>query len=325
MTRSFCSIAAVAGVLGLLAAPGAHAANINWSSIQGKQVVLFYPGQASWEWVLTPTDMSGADDFRKGKDCAVCHIGEEATMGPQIVTGKPRVFKTGEKPSIEPTPIAGKPGAITATVKLANDGTNLYVHLDFDEGQQPDAKQDPAVATKVTVMFDDGKVPEANRAGCFAACHDDLTGMPSAQGATRTMYLPHSRIKLTRQGGGDNLVPPDQLAKLQSEGYQLEYWQAQLNPGQPAKAATEVVLAKREVASKNIVTADATQSGTTWSVTISRPLKADAPLTTLAPGAAYHMAFAIHAGHTAHRFHYVSYERALTITADGAELVEPKK
>ena len=72
--------------------------------------MLFYPGQASWEWALTPSDMSGADDFRKGKDCAICHIGEEATMGPQIVTGKPRMFKTGEKPSIEPTPIPGKPG-----------------------------------------------------------------------------------------------------------------------------------------------------------------------------------------------------------------------
>ena len=43
-------------------------------------------------------------------------------------------------------------------MKLANDGTNLYVHLDFDEGAQPDANQDPAVATRVTVMFDDGKV-----------------------------------------------------------------------------------------------------------------------------------------------------------------------
>ena len=76
------------------------------------------------------------------------------------------MFKTGEKPPIEPTPIAGKPGAIAATVKLANDGTNLYVHLEFNEGAQPDARQDPAYATKVTVMFDDGKVrPIAAAAG----------------------------------------------------------------------------------------------------------------------------------------------------------------
>ena len=28
-------------------------------------------------------------------------------------------------------------------------------------------------------MFNDGKVPEANRGGGWAACHDDLTGMPA--------------------------------------------------------------------------------------------------------------------------------------------------
>lgn len=317
--------AAAAGALALLAVPTAHAAAINWSSIAGTEVDLFYPGQASWEWALTPSAMSGADDFRNGKDCSVCHIGEEAAMGSQIVTGAPRKFKTGEKPALEPTPIPGKPGSITATVKLANDGTNLYVHLDFDEGMQPDAHQDPAVATRVTVMFDDGKVVEANRAGCFAACHNDLTGMPDAHGATRTMYLPKSRAKLTAQGGGDDLVAPDQLAKLQADGYQLEFWQAQLNSGQPAKAATQLVLAKREAAASNIVTAEATQAGSIWSVTISRPLKAQAPFASLAPGDGYRIAFAIHAGHTAHRFHYVSYERTLKLTSNSAEFVEPKK
>ena len=222
MSTALRTIAA-AGIAALFASPAAHGAGINWASVPGKEVVLFYPGQSSWEWALTTNDMSGAEDFRKGKNCSTCHIGEEKDMGPQIVSGKPRVFKTGEKPSIEPTPIPGKPGTILATVKVANDGTNLYVHLDVNEGAQPDARQDPAYATKVTVMFDNGKVSEANRGGCWAACHDDLTNMPSAQGATRTMYLRRTRAKLTRQGGGDALVAPDQLAKLRADGYQLEY------------------------------------------------------------------------------------------------------
>ena len=300
----------------------AHAA-INWASVPGKEVMLFYPGQSSWEWALTPSDMSGAEDFRKGKDCAACHIGEEKDMGPQIVTGKPRSFKTGEKPSIEPTPIPGKPGTIPATVKFANDGTNLYVHLEFSEGAQPDAKQSP-VATRVTVMFDDGKVPEANRGGCWAACHDDLTGMPSAGGATRTMYLPRTRAKLSRQGGGDTLAT-DKLGQLKADGYQLEYWQAQLNPGQPAKAAGEIVFDKRAEAGANIVSAEAAQSGGTWSVTIGRPLNAAAPFSAIAPGATYHVAFAIHAGHTAHRFHYVSYERSLVLNSGNADFVAVKQ
>ena len=326
MTTKLRPIAAfAAGFAGLLAASGAQAAGINWSSVPGKNVVLFYPGQSSWEWALTPSTMSGATDFRKGKDCGTCHIGEEKDMGPQIVGGTPRVFKTGTKPSIEPTPIPGKPGTIPATIKLANDGTNLYVHLDFNEGAQPNAGQDSAYATKVTVMFDDGKVPEANRGGCWAACHDDLTGMPSAGGATRTMYLPRSRAHLTRNGGGDALAPADKLAALRAEGYQLEYWQALLNPGQPAKSATEIVFEKRAPASQNIVTATATQSGGNWSVTISRPLNEPAPFTSIVPGTVYHMAFAIHAGHTAHRFHYVSFERSMVLNAGHADLVAVKQ
>ncbi|HBK05293.1 MAG TPA: cytochrome c-552 precursor [Acetobacteraceae bacterium] len=302
----------------------AHAA-IDWGSVSGKDIVLFYPGQASWEWALTPSDMSGADDFRKGKNCDVCHIGEEKDMGPQIVTGKPRLFKTGEKPPIEPTPMPGKPGGFPATVKVANDGTNLYVHLEFNEGAQPDAKQDPAFATKVTVMFDNGKVPEANRGGCFAACHDDSAGMASGAGANRTMYLPRTHAKMTRQGGGDALKGADDLAKLKADGYQLEFWQASLNPGQPAKATAEIVFDKREVVSPNLVTAEAKQTGGVWSVTLSRPLQAAAPYSSIVAGGTYYIGFAIHSGHTARRFHYVSYERTLAIDSGTADLVAMKK
>jgi hypothetical protein len=318
-------VSAAAAMSAMLQATPAHSAGVDWGSVAGKEVVLFYPAQASWEWALTPADMSGADDFRKGKNCDVCHIGEEKDMGPQIVTGKPRLFKTGEKPAIEPTPIPGKPGSISAMIKVANDGTNLYVHLDFNEGAQPDARQDPAYATRVTVMFDDGKVPEANRGGCFAACHDDSAGMASAGGATRTMYLPRTRAKMTRQGGGDTLADAAKLAGLKSDGYQLEFWQALLNPGQPAKASTEIVFDKRGVAGPSIVAADATQSGGSWSVTLSRPMNAAAPYTSLVPGTPYYIAFAIHSGHTAHRFHYVSYERTLAINSGPADFIAVKK
>jgi cytochrome c-type protein NapC len=308
----------------LLASIPAYAA-INWASVPGKEVVLFYPGQSSWEWALSPSEMSGAEDFRKGKDCATCHIGEEKTMGPQIIAGTPRVFKTGEKPSIEPVAMPGKPGAVVATVKTANDGTDLYVHIEFSEGAQPDAHQDAAYATKVSVMFNDGKVPEANRGGCWAACHDDSAGMPSAAGSNRTMYLPKTHAKLSRQGGGDTLAAPEKLAQLKADGYQLEYWQAALNPGQPAKASTQLVFDKRETAATNIVAAEATQSGGVWSVTLHRPLAAAAPFSAIAPGNTYYLAFAIHSGHTAQRFHYVSYERSFVLNEGKADLVAAKQ
>ena len=152
-----------------------------------------------------------------------------------------------------------------------------------------------------------------------------MTAMPSAKGGERSKYLPKTRAKLTRQGGGDALAAPDVMAKLKADGYQLEYWQALLNPGQPAKAAAEIVFDKREAAGGNLVTAEATLAGGVWSVTLRRPLAAPAPFSTISAGNTYYLAFAIHAGHTAHRFHYVSYERSLVLNSGTADLVAVKK
>lgn len=325
MTYSIRSLLLASGLALGLALPAAHAAAPDWATVQGKDIMLFYPGQAAWEWALTPSNMSGAKDFRAGKkDCGDCHIGEEKNMGPQIVTGTTRQFKTGDKPPIEPTPIANKPGTIPATVKVANDGTNLYVHVDFAPGAQPNSKMDP-VDTRLTIMFATAGVPETKRAGCFPACHMDSAGMPSAEpNATRTMYLPKTRAKITANGGGDTLKSPDELAKLRASGYQLEFWQAQLNPGQPAKAVTETVFDKREVLASSPISAQATQSGGNWSVTITRPLNAGVPLATIVPGETYYIGMAIHAGHTAHRFHYVSERRSMVLDDGKADLVAAK-
>ena len=319
-----CALGLAAGVGGLIAAAPARAA-IDWASVPGKDVVLFYPGQTPWEWALTDDTMSGATKFKKeGKSCFDCHDGEEKAMGDHLVTGKPRQFKTGEKPGVEPTPIAGKPGSIVATVKFANDGSNLYVHLDVKDPGQPDAKQDPATATKVTVMFSAAKTADVARAGCFAACHDDMTGMASAAGATRTHYLSATHAKLSRQGGGDALKPDADLAKLKADGYFLEDWQAKLNAGQPAKAASYVVFDKRADASVPLDVA-ATGADGNWSVTLSSKLAPGGGYLGFAAGTVYHVSFAVHDGHAAGRFHYVSLEKTLAIDSGSADFVAVKK
>jgi cytochrome c-type protein NapC len=139
------------------------------------------------------------------------------------------------------------------------------------------------------------------------------------------MYLPRTRAKMSRQGGGDILAAPDQLEKLKADGYQLEYWQARLSPGQPATAATEIVFDRREPVTPNVVTAEATQVSGTWSVTLSRPLAAPAAFSSIVPGQTYHIAFAIHAGQTATRFHYVSFERSLVLNSGNADFVAAKR
>jgi cytochrome c-type protein NapC len=309
---SLISVLAGASLVGMAATP---AAAIDWSGVTGKDVVLMYPGQSSLEWVLTNGEHEGAIKFKQGKACLECHAGEEQKDGQAVASGKVN----------EPSPIPGKPGSITANVKVAHDGDKLYIRLDFAEGTQPDAKQDAKFATKVSVMLDDGKVPEATRAGCWAACHDDLSGMASAGGATRSKYLPKTRAKITRQGGGDALKPADELAKLKADGYELEYWEAELNQGSPASATAYTVFDKREEAKPAAVSAEATFANGTWTVTLSRKLKAGAPYKDIEPGKPLEIGFAIHAGHTAGRFHYVSYERTLVLDQGTADFVAVKK
>jgi cytochrome c-type protein NapC len=288
---------------------------IDWSGVPAKQLVLFLPGQSSFEWLLTNGEHEGAAIFKQGKGCKDCHAGEEAKMGQTIEAGK----------VIESAPIAGKPGSIPVAVKVAHDADTLYFHFEFAEGTQPDAKQDPKYATKVSVMVDDGKVPEATRAGCWAACHDDLTGMPSSGGATRTKYLPKTRAKITRQGGGDALKPADELAKLKADGYVLEYWEAELNSGSPAAAAAYTVFDKREAVSPAPVAAEASFANGTWSVTLSRKLKAGAPFKDIEAGKPITVGFAVHAGHTNGRFHYVSLLQTLALDSGTADFVAMKK
>ena len=295
-----------AGLVPAAAAP-------NWSAVPAKDVMLFYPGQSSWEWMLTPSDHPGADKFRAGKNCAACHIGDERNMGALLVSGKKN----------EPTPIPGKPGSIGAKVQFAHDDQNLYVRLMIAAGSQPNAKMDNADESKVTMMIEPGTVPEAGRAGCWASCHEDSAGMPAAGGADRTMYLPKTRAKLSRQGGGDALSPD--LAKLKAAGYELEYWQAKLNPGSPAVAVNGVISEKRQETKPTAVAAEASYAGGTWTVVLSRKLSAGAGFIPLAAGKQYTVAFAVHSGHTAKRFHYVSFERTLVLDAGGADFVAEKK
>jgi hypothetical protein len=295
--RVLCSAAMV-----LLGCCAGAAAAPNWAAVPAKPITLFYPGQYSLELALTPAEHKGADRFRGGKSCASCHAGEEKTIGSTIVAGKH-----------EMAPQRGKPGSLAAKVQFARDAQTLFVRLEFSDAGQPDAKMDKA-AVKVAMML--GEAPEAARAGCWAMCHDDSASMPSAKASERTMYLGKTRAKLTRQGGGDALKAAGELARLKAGGSVLEYWQVALNPG---TAVTNGTIFDKRRETRTVVTAEAKRSGAVWTVTLSRKLKAGSVI--LAPGKRYTVGFAIDAGHTAKRFHYVSFERSLLLGQGVADFI----
>jgi cytochrome c-type protein NapC len=148
--------------------------------------------------------------------------------------------------------------------------------------------------------------------------------MPSANGATRTKYLLSSRVKSGRTGGGDDFKPADDLAKQKADGQYLEYWEALLNPGAAATSDSYAVLEKREAIAPNAVSAEATFANGKWSVTFSRKLQAGPPYHDIEAGKPYTVGFAVHAGHTAGRFHYVSYEYTVAVDSGSADFVAGK-
>lgn len=301
-------------LLALLLAPLSGAAlAVDWNGVPEREIPLFYPGQASWEWALTEKDHSGAPKFKAGKNCKACHDGEQADMGGKIVAGQKLV----------PAAVAGKPGSLPLHVQVARDAQRLHFRFRWKAGNGAAGKPDAEHAARVTVMFDDGGTKEAARAGCWGSCHDDAIGMASAPaGGKITKYLGASRVKLSRQGGGENYKPEADLATQLSQGVFLEYWQACLNPGQPAKPVSGYILDKRYEVEDGGVQAQAEFAGGEWTVVLSRPLASGgAGQKLFVPGHTYNLGFAVHDDHADHRHHHVSFEYTLTLDSGAADLV----
>ena len=285
----------------------------DWAKVDGQDIVLLYPAQLSWEMLLTQAEHSGADKFRGGRTCRQCHEGEEANSGNLLVADK----------KSEPQPIDGKPGSVGANVKTATDGENLFIRIELDLGTQPDAGMDKEFETKVAVMFDNGAVNETANAGCWVTCHDNLAKMPAGGEGDVTKYLMRSRVKMARTGGAE-IKAGDALAQYRDKGEYLEYWEAKLKPGSPPVVVDGTVLEKRTENPAPIVTGEASMESGKWIVTLSRKLAAPAPYKAFAAGVTYTMGIAVHAGHTAKRFHYVSLEKTLTIDKGKADFVAKK-
>jgi len=179
------------------AAMAADPARIDWSKVPASSVVLFYPGQSSYEW-LRSDGHKGASKVARGDACVSCHDdpNEEKDLGAKLVQAN----------RLEPTPVAGKNGHLDLKVQAAFDDKNAYLrfqwktanafpgsehqYLRFDghewkvygypkldkavqEGKQPGIYED-----RMTIMIDDGKVPGFVKQGCWLTCHDGQRDMP---------------------------------------------------------------------------------------------------------------------------------------------------
>ncbi len=289
-----------AALVGLLAPASSHA----------RDVVLFQPGQSSWEWLLVPATHDGGKQMREGKTCLYCHDGEEKTIGNLIASGK----------KLEPAPISGMPGFVEMTVDASYDDQNVYLSLSWTA--PPEANWgDEESATHLTISLGTPDLSVAPIAGCWASCHSDLPGMPDDSGANLTKYLPGSRNKMARTGGGSDIKPAAALDEQLAQGQYLEYWQAVLDGGGLKAAHDGYFLQGREQNSDSAVTATATADGQQWTVNMVRPLAPEGNTRhTLAEGVVYTLTIALHENHSSGRHHYTAFPMRFVLGAGEAEL-----
>ena len=163
---------------------------------------MFYPGQSSYEWLLSEAHKEGFQRMPKGVDCFFCHEDDEEEMGAHLVKGGP----------LEPSPVEGKPGSMKLALQVAYDDAHAYFRAQwktrnpypryahpywrFDgkawkafggpklnkavqAGEQPGIYED-----RFSLLIDDGTVPNFATHGCWLTCHDGQRDMANQAGKT---------------------------------------------------------------------------------------------------------------------------------------------
>ena len=166
----------------------ADPASINWASVPTKSVTLFYPAQSTFQW-LRGTEHPGASVVNTGGACLTCHNGSEQKLGDKLVKAN----------KLEPTPVAGKNGALELKLQVAYDDQNAYFRAQWKTGgNRPgdaypyyrfDGKEwkvygaprldapvrkgeQPAIyEDRFSMLIDDGGVPGFASQGCWLTCH----------------------------------------------------------------------------------------------------------------------------------------------------------
>lgn len=309
--------------------------NIDWAVVPSADMKLFYPGQASFEWVQNGKFHGGARPLTKGGDkCTTCHAAELDAIGNKIVAGG----------DLEPTPIPGKRGVIDATVQAAHDEENMYIRLQWpDTGHNPapfidGGKMDPDNQIKVAMMITGTGIELGDQVGCWASCHADNSYMPFDPGTdaiaangdvsdrlsqqnTVAKYISESRTEVEIKGrrgkalgGWDKLHAADQIEQYLADGTYLDLMRVFADG-----SATNGYLLEQRVVNDGEIAASASLDAGIWTVVFTRPLNSGAPGDVpLEPGQTYTVGFAIHDDFAAARFHHVTLDTSLALDDDSA-------
>jgi hypothetical protein len=276
--------------LGLAFGP-AMASEPDWDRIEASELMLFYPGIASIEWVsgdirIDRERHQGARVFKMGDRCIECHledVDELIDIGDAIASGE----------RMEPTPIPGTPGTIPVAVKAAHADGVLYLRFSWQQPASGGAEaMDADNPLKIAFMLDAGTVELADQAGCWASCHADLRGMPDGTD-DRTKYVSGGSL-------ADGVF------------YDLLQWRSGENKAYDGHVADHRVMDGGQA----LQGATGRLEGGTWSVVFKRAFAGGAGDVSLERGGVYNIGVAIHNDHAAGRFHHVSMGYTLGLDAE---------
>lgn len=267
----------------MVLAGGVNAAP-DWSQAPVRKINLFFPGQASLEWVMNKSDHSAAPDIDvKKRSCAKCHEGDANEIGDKIVKGQPAGIS---KTVFETAPVKGKAGFVPVNFQAVHDADKIYFRFEWASPQGGDKKLDAKNEVKLTMMFDGGgTVDGAELNGCWATCHQDLRSMKDAKDDKKTKYIK----------GGD--LATGKFMDL-----------IQFRSGKGEKPVDGYVTTSREMKDgKGLIKAEGKKEGDKWVVTFERTLaSAGKGDHTIAAGKVYNFGFAVHEDFSNARYHYVS-------------------
>ena len=323
------------------ASAGAAGFGIDWSDVPERTVTVFYPGQASMEWIFKGSEHGGKRPFMSGETCASCHDKETADMGEKIVTGE----------KLEPTPIPGKRGSIPVKVQAAHDNDYLYMRYEWEDSEHhpipfaDGGKLDPDNQVKLAMMFATDDVEYADRAGCWGTCHIDNRNMPNAPDQATidaypqkdqvdmsngiTKYITESRTHVEIKGrrgkvlgGWNKLKTPEEIKEELKAGRFMDLYRYETGT---KKAENGFILADRELPEGG-VEFKASKQGNSWVVEVKRKLNSGAETDIpLELDKVYNLGFAIHDDYTNGRFHHVSLGYKLGFDNPEADINAVKK
>lgn len=247
----------------------ADAGSVDWKRVPVKTLTLFYPAQSTYQW-LRSADHPGSGAIAGGTSCVTCHNGQEEKLGEKLVKAN----------RLEPTPIDGKNGSVKLNVQVAYDDENAYFRFQWrTHGKQAgenypyyrfDGKEwkpyggprlaaatrkgdQPAIyEDRLSMMIDDGTVPNFANQGCWLTCHRgerDTVGQPSAadvaansffqaiKRADVRKYLPASRSD--DAASWDKGRSLEELAKLKADGHFLDLIQWRAHRSNPVGMADD--------------------------------------------------------------------------------------